>query len=540
MAGTTTPPAPAGMTSRQRAVLITLAVFALMVTYVETMIVPAIPHFVVFFDGAPISTVAWILTAYLLVGVAVTPIVSKLGDDFGKKRVMLVVMSIYAVAVTVAGFTPEIAAAVGISRSNAIFVLIAVRAVQGIGIGMFPLAFALIGEEFPPEKLGAAQGTVSAMFAVGAALGLAGGAWITQTHGWQFTYHTIIPLAIAAPFITYYVLNESTVGRRNPVDFVGAGLLGGALAAFLIAVSEGPTWGWATVNGATIGGVPIGTPVLFVLALILFVGFLLWEPRVASPMVDFSKLKERNIVLANGAALASGIAMFCFFVGIEEFLQTPVVAGGLGLDVLDAGLASVPASLSVLVFGPMIGKLVGTAGPRPALILGGALTFIGGTTMAIVHASLVGLILASIPTFLGIIAIFIAMVNVVVLSSRPQERGIQTGMNQTFRNVGAAIGPVLASTLLSSFTALVVVGSGTVPGNPLPQPIVVAFPTVAAYEYVFLATAAMGLVTVLLALFVKNYRYLPDGTRVEGGAAPRTDAAPTIPASVVPSSPNPK
>jgi MFS family permease len=529
MAGTPTPPAAAGMTSRQRAVLITLAVFALMVTYVETMIVPAIPHFVIFFDGAPISTVAWILTAYLLVGVAVTPIVSKLGDDFGKKRVMLIVMSVYAVAVTVAGFTPNLAADAGISRSNAIFVLIAVRAVQGVGIGMFPLAFALIGEEFPPEKLGAAQGTVSAMFAVGAALGLAGGAWITQTHGWQFTYHTIVPLAIAAPFITYYVLHESKVGRPQPVDFVGAGLLGGALAAFLIALSEGPTWGWGTLDGAGIGSLPIGTPTLFALALVLFVGFLLWEPRVVSPMVDFAKLKERNIVLANGAALASGIAMFCFFVGIEEFLQTPTFAGGLGLNVLDAGLASVPASLSVLVFGPMLGKLVGTKGPRPALILGGALTFIGGTAMAILHTSLIGLILASIPTFLGIIAVFIAMVNVVVLSSRPQERGIQTGMNQTFRNVGAAIGPVLASTLLSSFTAVVAVGGA-----------VYVFPSVTAYEYVFLATAAMGLVTVLLALFVKNYRYLPDGTRVEGGSSPRAAAGPTPASSVVPSSPNPK
>ncbi|HTT26489.1 MAG TPA: MFS transporter, partial [Thermoplasmata archaeon] len=269
----------------QNEVLATLAVAALMVMYVETMIVPAIPRFITFYNGAPLSTVAWILTAYLLVGVVATPIIAKLGDIYGKKKLLLAVLLVYAAAVSVAGFTPQIADAAGISRANAIYVLIFVRGIQGIGVGMFPLAFALVGEVFPPEKVAQAQGTISAMFAVGAALGLLGGAWITQNFGWQVTYHSIIPLAIAAPIVVFFVLRESRYKHEVPVDVPGALLLGGALGAFLVGISQGPTWGWGTLNAVQLAGVPLGTPELVLVAAVLFGGFLYWEPRSPNPMV---------------------------------------------------------------------------------------------------------------------------------------------------------------------------------------------------------------------------------------------------------------
>ncbi|MGI0133301.1 MAG: MFS transporter, partial [Thermoplasmata archaeon] len=157
---------------RARSVLLVLSAMAMMVTYVETMVVPALNRFQTFFDFPPYSTVAWILSAYLLVGVVTTPIIGKLGDIYGKKRLLLVVIGVYAVAVSIAGFTPQIGAALGISRASDIYLLIGVRGVQGVGMSMFPLAFAMIGEEFPPKHVAGAQGAVSAMFAVGAALGL--------------------------------------------------------------------------------------------------------------------------------------------------------------------------------------------------------------------------------------------------------------------------------------------------------------------------------------------------------------------------------
>ena len=127
-----------------RGAIIVLAVMALMVTYVETMVLPAFRAFITFFDNAPTTTVVWIVSAYLLVGTVATPIFGKLGDKYGKKRMLIFVMSLYAVAVSVAGFTPNIGTALGVSTANQIYILIGVRAFQGLGMGMFPLAFAML------------------------------------------------------------------------------------------------------------------------------------------------------------------------------------------------------------------------------------------------------------------------------------------------------------------------------------------------------------------------------------------------------------
>ncbi len=123
-----------------------------MVTYVETMVLPAFSNFESFFQVTDASTIAWILSAYLLVGVVVTPIFGKLGDIYGKKRMLLVAMAVYTVAVSIAGFTPNIGAAFGLTRPNQIYVLIAVRALQGVGMAMFPLGFAMLPGGVPGRQ----------------------------------------------------------------------------------------------------------------------------------------------------------------------------------------------------------------------------------------------------------------------------------------------------------------------------------------------------------------------------------------------------
>ncbi len=190
--------------------LVIIAGMTFMITYVETMVIPAFETFYTFFDHPPDTTIAWILSAYLLVGTIATPIFGKLGDIYGKKRMMLVAMSIYAVAVACAGFSPNIGAAFGISRPDQIYLLIGFRAVQGIGMGMLPLGFAMLPELFPADRVAQAQGIISAMFAAGACLGLVGGGYLAQTYGWPFTYHTIIPVAIVLPLLALWKVPEST------------------------------------------------------------------------------------------------------------------------------------------------------------------------------------------------------------------------------------------------------------------------------------------------------------------------------------------
>ncbi|HEV2316497.1 MAG TPA: MFS transporter [Thermoplasmata archaeon] len=490
------------------AVLLVLAAIALMVQYVETMVIPAIPTFQRFF-GQPIPTVTWILTAYLLVGTVATPIFSKLGDILGKKRMLVVVMAIYVVAVSVAGFTPNLADALGLSRANAIYLLIGVRGLQGIGIAMFPLAFAMIGEQFPPNRIGMAQGIVASMFAAGAAIGLFGGAWITDNYGWQTTYHSITPFAILALILTLALLPESKVRSNVRLDVPGAAALGAALGAFLVALSEGPSWGWSNFSYVSVGPVGLGVPQFLVVGVVALAAFLLWEPRAKNPIVNFSRLKERNIWISNVVGTTTAASMFIIFVTMVEVVQVPTWANGLGQSVFVSGLLSVPSALAMLVLGPFIGKAVSRFGPRPVMILGGALVMVGGSSLFFFNRTEIQFVLGPMPALVGMVMCFIAMTNVVVLASRPTEMGIQTGMNQTFRNLGMAVGPAIAATILTSFTAIYLI-----PGTFGTRALVL--PTLSGYQDAFLVTAILGAVGMVLSAFLRNYRYLADGTRVEG------------------------
>ncbi|HEV2165477.1 MAG TPA: MFS transporter, partial [Thermoplasmata archaeon] len=344
--------------SRTRGVLIILSAAALMVTYVETMIIPGLLRFQTFYHNAPYTEVTWILSAYLLVGVAFTPIAGKLGDIYGKKRVLVAILAVYFVAVTLAGFSPNLGDAVGMTRANELYLLIGIRAVQGVGMAMFPLAFALIGEEFPKPRIAYAQGIVSAMFSAGASLGLFGGAWITQTFGWQLTYHTVIPIAAIVLVLTVVYLKESRVRLRQSIDVPGSVLLGSALALFLLGLTEGPTWGWTNWSGATVGGVTLGSPEFFVASAIALAGFILWERRSRLPIVDFKKLAERNILLSNLVGLFAGVSMFLLFVGIVARAEAmPPV--GLGKTPLDFGFYSLPTTLVNMASAPFVGRWVG-------------------------------------------------------------------------------------------------------------------------------------------------------------------------------------
>ncbi|MCI4317113.1 MAG: MFS transporter [Thermoplasmata archaeon] len=515
--------------AQARGVLIILAAMALMVTYVETMVVPAVVRFHTFFNQpqGQFSTVAWILSAYLLVGVASTPIVGKLGDIHGKKKILMAVIAVYAIAVSFAGFTPQIGDLLGMSRANEIYLLIAVRGVQGVGMSMFPLAFAMIGETFPPERVAGAQGAIAAMFAGGAALGLFGGAYLTQNFGWQVTYHTIIPFAFLVLVLAAFVLKESTHRLHVALDIPGSIFLAVGLGAFLTSLSEGPSWGWASTSAVSLGSVPFGTVDLYVISLVMTVAFLVWEPRIRNPIVDFARLKQRNIWISNVAGIIAGAAMFLMFVTTSFLAQLPVV--GLGYTVLQYGFLSLPIAVAMMVFGPLLGRWTSSFGPRPVMIAGSLLIVIGGVSLAAFHATWYEMVLGMIPTQIGVIALFIAMTNIIVLSSRREETGIQTGMNATFRTLGQSLGPVLATSIIASFTEQLAVG--LTPGG---IPIYRTFPSDVGFRYVFLTAALLGAISVVLCFFLTNYRFRADGSRVDTGApAPSPPSTPPTAAPVV-------
>jgi len=513
---------PAAFNSRYAyTVLLILAGMAIMVTYVETMVLPAFGNFEQFFGVYDSSTIAWILSAYLLVGVVVTPIFGKLGDLYGKKKILLIAMGIYAVAVTVAGFTPNIGQWAGLSRPNQIYVLIGVRAVQGIGMAMFPLGFAMLPEVFPANRVGQAQGLLSGMFATGAAAGLVGGGWIAQTYGWQLTYHTVIPIAILVFVLALVFVRESTIRLARKIDIPGVTSLGFGLTMLMLGITEGAYWGWTSLSAQSFGGIPWGVPQFFLLALVGFGVFLWWEPRAPSPVVQFSALKERNIAISNLNGVIVGMTMFLLFTVLIIFGEYP--SPGFGLSELDAALIFIPAVLSMMVTGPFLGRAISRYGPKPVMVFGFVLIFVGALGLIGFHATTVQIGALAIPIMVGNVAVLISMSNVIVLSVDPKTMGVQTGMNQTFRNLGSAIGPVLVTSILASYAFSQVLYPGYSFLNY----------HVAGYLIVFGVTAAIGLVGAVLSLGLRNFRFLADGTRSgqAGHTAVAEEPAPTITAA---------
>ena len=512
-----------------RNALIVIAVMALMVTYVETMVIPAFASFVKFFDDAPATSIVWIVSAYLLVGTVATPIFGKLGDKYGKKRMLLIVMSLYAVAVSLAGFSPQIGAAFGLDRSQQLYVLIGIRAFQGLGMGMFPLAFAILPEVFPAPRVGQAQGIVSAMFAAGASLGLVGGGYIAYQWGWQLTYHTVIPVAVTLVVLAYFILRESPHKSEAPIDYPGIASLGFALATAMFGITEGTYWGWTTWNAVTFAGIPFGVPQFFVLALIGTIFFLGWETRAKYPVVSFAALKKRNIWISNVNGVFVGMGMFLIFIGLVILVEYPF-APGFGLNEFQMGLVSVPASLSMLAFAPVWGRLVGARGPKPVMIIGFTIMGLGALGLTFLNSNVYVLAILVIPALVGNVAVLIAMSNIIVLSVDRRELGIQTGMNQTFRNLGSAVGPVIAATLTAAFMTTIFV---SMPGVPFPVPV----PTykIIGFQLVFGTVGLLALVGLVLSLGLRNYRFLADGSRQVVGEAEGLGT----PGEIVPAEPTP-
>ncbi len=516
--------------ARARTLLVIFALMALMVTYVETMVLPAFKQFQSFFDltgASSLGTLAWILSAYLLVGTVVVPIFGKLGDLYGKKRMLVIAMTVYAIAVALAGFTPNIGAALGVSRPNQIYLLIAVRAVQGIGMGMFPLSFAMIPEVFPAARVAQGQGIISAMFAAGAALGLAGGGYLAQTFGWQITYHTVVPLAVVLVVLAALLLRESPVHGAPVLDLPGVASLGLGLAMLLVGLTQGAVWGWTSFSAAHLGVLPWGVPEFFLLSAAAFAFFAWREPRAKNPVIRFEALKPRNIFVSNLNGVIVGALMFFSFTSVVYLAEQ---YGGPGLNVSEFtfGLLALPSALSMLASGWFLGQAVSRWGPKPVTLIGFTLMALGGLCLLFFHASTYELAAFMIPLMVGNVAALIAMSNMIVLSVDRAELGVQTGMNQTFRNLGTALAPVVTSSILSSFTATFVV---LYQGFPIP----VVEPDQTGYRVVFAVVAALAVAGFCVSLFLRNYRFLADGTRAAHGeaAGAPTAGAPSSPRAPV-------
>ena len=418
-------------------VLGALLLAALAYALSQTMVAPALPKIVDGY-GTTRSSASWVLTGYLLSASVCTPLAGKLGDLFGKGRVLTWVLLIFSLG--------SVVCALG----DSIGVVIAGRVIQGVAGGVFPLAFGIINDELPAEHRAVAIGLVSAMFGIGGGIGLplSGVVVDNASLSWLFWIGLI---ALPAALAVWRLVPASPARARTRVDWRGAAVLSLGLVALLLGITKANSWGWT--SAATIGLLAGGAVIL-----VLFTAL---QRRTRDPLVDIGVLAQRPVLATNITAFLVGVAMFGSFLLIPQFAETARSNGyGFGMSVTSAGLVMLPSAASMLIAGPIGGKLGTRLGFRVVLALGSSLAAASFALLAALHTAVWSFLVAGLLLGFGISFAFAAMANLVVAAVDPGEVGIATGINTIARTVGGAFGAALVTALL---TAETISGSDGIP-----------------------------------------------------------------------------
>ena len=409
---------------------VTLAVLvtgALAYALSQTMIAPALPEIQAKL-GTTTTLVTFALTGYLLSASIATPVVGRLGDMFGKNRLLVITLMIF-------GFGSLVCA-----LSHSIAVLIAGRAIQGAGGAIFPLSFGIIRDEFPREKVATAIGLISATFGIGGGAGLVISGLIVDHVAYEWIFWLALIVVIPATIATYRFIPESPVKTPAKIDWGGAALLSGGLASLLIAVSEGNSWGWTS---ATFVG-------LVVLAVVLLCVWIRFEARHPEPLVDMRMMRNRPVLTTNLTALLIGFGMFGSYILVPQFVQVPVSSGfGFGASVTTAGLFMLPSALVMLVAGPISGLMGSRYGSKLPLLIGTTLACASFLMLAVWHSTHLAIYIATALMGLGIGFSFAAMANLIVEAVDQSQTGVATGMNTIMRTIGGAIGGQVAASIIA-------------------------------------------------------------------------------------------
>jgi EmrB/QacA subfamily drug resistance transporter len=411
--------------------LLVLAASALAYALAQTMVAPALPEIQHTLHTSTTS-VTYVLTVYLLTASVATPIVGRLGDMFGKERMLLVTLGFFGLGSLVAAL------------SHSIGILIAGRAIQGIGGAVFPLAFGIIRDEFPPEKVATAIGLISATFGIGGGAGLVLSGVIVDNLSYEWIFWLALAFVAIAFVASVLFVPESPVKSPARIDWAGAALLSAGLVCLLFALSEASRWGW---------GSPKEIGLLSAAAVILVI-WSRYELRVPDPLVDMRMMRRRPVLTTNLTALLIGFAMFGSFIIIPQLVQLPKSTGfGFGASVTEAGLFLLPSTAVMLFAGPVAGVLGSRLGSKVPLIAGTLFCALSFTFLAAEHEHRWAIYCASALMGLGIGFAFASMANLIVEAVDQRETGVATGMNTIMRTIGGSLGGQISATILAGHLA---------------------------------------------------------------------------------------
>ena len=458
-------------------VLAVLSSLATMVMYAETMLIPALPDLIDEFNVS-YSTSSWILSAYLIPGAVMTPIAGKLSDIYGRKKVLLVIMAVYAVGISMAGFAENI------------YFLFVSRAIQGIGIAMFVIAFSIIRDQFPRDRISIGQGIISSMFASGAVIGLLMGGFIISNFGWRATFLSAVPITIVL-FIIIWRFNYNAKPQADKVkqyasrsvDIKGAITLAVFVTSFLLALTL-----LETGQGSNMANLSA----FLTVGIVSLMVFIVIERRSKEPLVDLRLIIHKVILPANLIIMVVGFSMFMVFQTIPVLVRNPVPLG-FGGDAAAVGYTQLPFAIVLLVFGPTSGLIVSKLGSVKPIIMGTAISAVAFFGLVAFHEgwAAVAVNLAVLST--GLSLTNVGAMNVTILATPAEFIGMSLGMNNLLRILGSSVGPALAGVYMQTFQS-----TAEVAGTRM------VFPSMEAYSVIFLTAMMLSVLSIGLAFCLKR------------------------------------
>ena len=431
----------------------------------QTLVVPLLPGFRRIL-GVSVDDASWLVTATLLASAVATPIVSRSADMYGKHKMMVACLGIM-----VAG---SVLAAVGGS-----FVwLIIGRTLQGFAAALIPVGISIMRDELPREKMGSAVALMSATLGIGSAMGLPLAGVLYESLGWASIFWVSAAAGALLLVAVALVVPESKVRTPGRFDYAGALVLSAALAALLLAISKGGSWGW--------GSGPV--LLLFLTAAILLAAWVPYELRVSQPMVDLRTSGRRPVLMTNVASLLIGFAMFANMLLTTQQLQLPVVTGyGFGLNVITAGLCMVSSGLAIVVFAPISGRIIRVFGGKSALIAGAVVMIVGYVGRVFFYDSIAWVIIGSTVVSVGTAIAYAAMPTLIMGTVPITATASANGLNSLVRSIGTSTSSAAVAAVLTSVTM-------TIGAERLP-----AFD---AFKDVFWMAALASAASILAAVFI--------------------------------------
>ncbi|MFJ9600120.1 MFS transporter [Streptomyces althioticus] len=462
----TTPARPSGRAGA--AVVPVLAFAGIVVAVMQTLLVPVIKDLPQLLDTAP-ADATWVLTSTLLSGAVATPIMGRLGDLFGKRRMLVVSLAVMVGGALVSAFTSDL------------LVMIAGRTLQGFAMGAIPLGIGLMRDMLPRERLGSAMALMSSSIGVGGGLALPAAALVAQHTDWHALYLGAAGLGVLAIALTLAVVPESPLRAKGSFDLPGALGLTAGLLLFLLPVSKGSAWGWT--SGTTLG--------LFGAAAVVLLLWGLMELRVAAPLVDLRTTARREVLLTNLASIMVGVSFFVVSLVLPQLLQLPTASDGLGQSMVVAGLCVAPLGLTMMFTAPVYARLSARYGPKVTLIIGLLVIAAGyGGGLGLMSAAW-QTVVTSVVLGAGIGLAYSSLPALIVGAVPASETGAANGLNTLMRSIGTSVS--------SAVIGMVLANTSDVVGG-------VAVPTLHGFRVSFgIATAAVA-VGLVLALFLPGRR----------------------------------